>query len=352
MSPGARDLLRPAGDGVPSTVVGRSKRSGSSPTRTYRLGMIRNRGRNLAGVTVDPETAAFNRQLEELLLAYPRVGTIPASEARAEREAGRSAFGPLQISEQAIERNIDTVVGPLRVRCFLPYKADGVYLHIHGGGWVLGGIHHQDPRLEALSVQCNLAVMSVDYRLAPEHPYPAGPDDCEAAALWLVDNAAESFGSDRLFIGGESAGAHLALVTMLRLRDRHQAQPFERANLVYGAFDLRVSASARAWGERLLVLNSPIVEYFYDAYLGEHDRQDPDVSPLLANLGGLPPALFTVGTDDPLYDDTIDMHRRWLEAGNEAELMIYPGGAHGFDAFPIEIARQALGEMYRFLRQP
>ena len=302
-------------------------------------------------MNIDPETAEFNRSLEEILLSFPRVGTISAVEARAEREEGRSAFGPVQLSDRAVEQTIDTATGPIRVRCFLPEQPDGVYLHFHGGGWVMGGIHHQDLRLEALSERCNLAVMSVDYRLAPEHPHPAGPDDCEASALWLVGNAADSFGSERLFIGGESAGAHLSVVTMLRLRDRHQLQPFERANLVYGAFDARLSASARAWGERLLVLNTPIIEYFYDSYLGEHDRTDPEVSPLLADLGGLPPALFTVGTEDPLYDDTIAMHRRWVAAGNEGELKVYPGGAHGFDAFPLEIARQALDEMYRFLRQ-
>jgi acetyl esterase/lipase len=296
------------------------------------------------------ETIEYNRELEVLLSQYPRVDKIPPAQARREREEGRSAFGPLQLSDRAVERNIDTTKGDLRVRCFLPEQPVGAYMHIHGGGWVLGGIHHQDPRLERLSEECNLAVVSIDYRLAPEHPYPAAPDDCEAAALWLVENAESEFGSGRLLIGGESAGAHLSAVTLLRLRDRHGLTPFVGANLVYGAYDLRLSQSCRDWGDRLLVLNTPITDYFVSSFVSADQRDDPDVSPILASdLSNLPPALFTVGTEDPLYDDSTLMYERWLAAGNKAELAVYPGGAHGFDAFPIALAEEALVRMYRFL---
>lgn len=300
---------------------------------------------------MDPSVEAieFNRELERLLSEYPRVDTISPSEARSEREAGRSAFGPLRLSEHAVERTIETGVGDLRLRCFLPDSPRGVYLHIHGGGWVLGGIHHQDPRLQRLSETCDLAVLSVDYRLAPECPYPAAPDDCEAAALWLVENAGDEFGTKRLLIGGESAGAHLSVVTLLRLRDRHGLTPFAGANLVYGAYDLRLSQSCRAWGERLLVLNTPITEYFVRSFVPADRLEDPDVSPILADLAGLPPALFTVGTEDPLFDDTQLMFERWKAAGNKAELAVYQGGAHGFDAFPIALAEEALTRMYDFL---
>jgi acetyl esterase/lipase len=302
---------------------------------------------------VEPSAEAieFNRQLEQLLSEYPRVDTIPAPVARSEREKGRSAFGPLRLSERAVERTIETEVGKLRLRCFLPDNPRGVYLHIHGGGWVLGGIHHQDPRLERLSDTCELAVLSVDYRLAPEFPYPAAPDDCEAAAMWVVENAADEFGTDRLLVGGESAGAHLSVVTLLRLRDRHDLTPFAGANLVYGAYDLRLSQSCRAWGERLLVLNTPITEYFVRSFVPADRLEDPDVSPMLADLTGLPPALFTVGTEDPLFDDTQLMFERWKAAGNNAELAVYPGGAHGFDAFPIALAEEALTRMYGFIER-
>jgi acetyl esterase len=240
-------------------------------------------------------------------------------------------------------------IGPIKGRIFAASDAEAVYLHIHGGGWVLGGVDHQDPRLEALSQTCQVTVVSIDYRLAPESPYPAGLDDCEAAALWLLENGKSEFGSDRLLIGGESAGASLSVGTLLRMRDRHGFRGWLGANLVYGLYDARLTNSARAWGSRLLVLNTPIIEWYIQHYIGESDRGDPFLSPLLADLEGMPPALFTVGTEDPLIDDTLEMHERWLASGNRSELAIYPGGAHGFDAFPIEIGRQALDRMYRFI---
>lgn len=296
---------------------------------------------------MDPETAEFNRRLEELLGEYPHLIDLQPEEARRQREEGRSAFGPVVRSDRATER---TIPGGLKLRVFDAETPAGVYLHIHGGGWVLGSTDHQDPRLDALSTRCNLTVVSVDYRLAPEYPYPAGPDDCEAAALWLVENVRSEFGASTILIGGESAGANLAVVTMLRLRDRHGYSGWAGANLVYGAYDLRLSPSARSWGERLLVLNTPIIKWFVDHYTGGDNLDDPDVSPVLADLHDLPHALFTVGTEDPLLDDTLFMHQLWEQAGNQAILAVYPGGAHGFDAFPIEIGRRALDGMYGFLR--
>jgi acetyl esterase/lipase len=298
---------------------------------------------------VDPEVAEFNARLEELLAGYPRVDTLAPSVARAEREAGNSAFGPLVLSDLAEEERISTQTGPRRIRVFRSQEPRAIYLHIHGGGWTLGGVHHQDPRLAELSQQCSATVISVDYRLAPENPYPAGPDDCEAAALWLMDHASE-YGSERLLIGGESAGAHLSVVTLLRLRDRHGLNPFAGANLLYGAFDLRQTPSVRGWGERLLVLNTPIITWFTDNFVPVDRRDDPDVSPLLADLTGLPPALLTVGTEDPLLDDSLFMYERWRAAGNNADLAVYPGGSHAFDSYPTVIARQALDRIYAFVR--
>ena len=106
----------------------------------------------------------------------------------------------------------------------------GVYLHLHGGGWVLGGADMQDPMLERIADNTGQAVVAVEYRLAPEHTYPAGLDDCEAAAVWVVQNANKEFGTDVLTIGGESAGGHLTAVTILRMRDRHGYTGFRGAN--------------------------------------------------------------------------------------------------------------------------
>ena len=235
-------------------------------------------------------------------------------------------------------------------RVFLPETVQGVYLHLHGGGWVLGRAHHSDVRNERIMQNCGVAIVSVDYRLAPEDPFPAGPDDCEAVAAWLAKNVAAEFGSDKLLIGGESAGGHLAALTLLRLRDRHGFRGFRAANLVYGVFDLSLSPSQARWGERQLVLSTPTMAWFYDHFAPGADRRDPEISPLYANLSGLPPALFTVGTLDMLLDDSLFMHARWQAAGNTAEIAVYPGGVHGFTGFPTSLARAANARQDEFIR--
>lgn len=298
---------------------------------------------------IDAETAAFNEHLEALLATTPSPHTLPPAVTRAARESGAGAFGPIILSDMARERTISGPAGEVPVRVFLPDTVNGVYLHIHGGGWVLGRPHHADPRLERIARACNLAVVSVDYRLAPEHPYPAGPDDCESIAAWLAQNALGEFGTETIVIGGESAGAHLSAVTLLRMRDRHGFSGFAAANLVFGVYDLGMTPSVARWGDRYLLLSGPIMTWFFDCFAPPELRRDPDVSPLYADLCGLPPALFTIGTLDPLLDDTLFMHARWLAAGNQAELAVYPGGVHGFNGFPIELARRANARIDGFL---
>lgn len=250
----------------------------------------------------------------------------------------------------AINRTIAGPAGPLTIRTFVPETVTGVYLFFHGGGWTLGRAHYSDVILEALARSAQIAVVSADYRLAPEDPYPAGPDDCEAAALWLVEHAQSEFGANRLLIGGESAGAHLSVVTLLRLRDKHGVRSFSRANLVYGAYDLAMTPSARRAPDDTLVLPTRAIEWFREQFSILGKEGEPDVSPIWADLRGLPSALFSVGTLDPLLDDTLFMHARWIAAGNRAELAIYPGGVHGFNAFPFALARQANQRVIEFLK--
>jgi acetyl esterase/lipase len=200
----------------------------------------------------------------------------------------------------------------------------------------------------AIAVGTGLVAASVDYRLAPEHPYPAGPDDCEAAARWLVDGGYLELGAPPFFaIGGESAGAHLAVVTLLRLRE---AAAFRAANLVYGAYDLAGTPSRRRFRDAL-ILTGDAMDWFTDNFLPGLDgeqRRAPDISPLYADLG---PAAgcFTVGTLDTLLDDSLFMAARWQAAGNEADLRIYEGGVHGFNAFPTAVAKLANDAQLAFL---
>ena len=245
-------------------------------------------------------------------------------------------------SEMAVDREISGPAGPLRLRTFVPDQVDAVFLHIHGGGFVTGSPEMTDLLHEMLSKELNLAFVSVDYRLAPEHPYPAGPDDCEAAALWLLEHAEREFGSARLLIGGESAGAHLAACTLLRVRDRDAVKRFCGANLVFGIYDLGRTPSQRGVPERPDIITTELIEYFAELFtpdMSAEDRHDPGVSPLYADLHDLPPALFTVGADDHLVDDTLFMAARWQLAGNDAELLVYPEGPHGCIGMPSVIER-------------
>jgi acetyl esterase len=303
---------------------------------------------------IDGETARLNAQMIQLLTGQPDWWVAGAETSRQMRRRGEGPFPAPVMSPRARTLSITGKDGnPIPLRVIAPAEAPrGIYLHIHGGGWVLGGADMQDPMLERLADNTGQAVVSVEYRLAPEHPYPAGPDDCEAAALWLVSNGKREFGTDALTIGGESAGGHLSAVTILRMRDRHGYAGFRGANLVYGAFDLGMTPSQRQFGDTRLILRTIDIQQFGNAFLPTvADRRVPDISPLYAELKGLCPALFSVGTKDALLDDTLFMHGRWVAAGNQAELAIYPGGPHGFTLFPSNLAKTAEARMDAFLKR-
>jgi acetyl esterase len=303
------------------------------------------------------DTRAFNEELERLIATMPSVHTLPVEETRrARREGGGIYPAPVFLAEaRTIE--IEGPGGPLPLRIINRKDGSrGAFLHFHGGGWTLGESDMQDVRLMGLAEATGLAAVSVGYRLAPEHPYPAGPDDCEAAALWLLSpEGKELVGEGPLAIGGDSAGGHLAAVTLLRLRDRHGITgAFSAALFQYGAFDLSMTPSQRMWGERNLVLSGPIIQWFAEQFLPDRDleqRRDPDISPLFADLHDMPPAFFTVGTEDALLDDTLFMEARWRMAGAPTELKVWQEAPHGFLNLPMSVTDAALSAEHDFLRR-
>jgi acetyl esterase/lipase len=304
------------------------------------------------------EARAFNAEISHLLSQRPPVHLLPPEVARAARRDGRSVFPPPEFLPRARDVRAPTRDGEIRLRVVPPERRlTGAYLHMHGGGWVLGCCDEQDGRLAALADATGLCAVSVDYRLAPEYPYPAGPDDCEDVAAWLLERGLDELGiPPRVAVGGESAGAHLAVTTLLRLRDRHgiPGSFFLAANLVYGVYDLSMTPSQRNWGDRELILSTPLMHWFGRAYAGDRpldELRDPDISPLYAELRDMPPALFSVGEHDPLLDDSLFMAARWRAAGNEAELQVWPEAIHGFNAFPLRLAREANASQYDFLRR-
>ena len=266
--------------------------------------------------------------------------------AKALRAQAESPDGPWNLGHKPSERaEIREIAGPggmLPLRILRPAQDPaevlGVMLHLHGGGWFMGSAAMSDGPNEAMADALRVAVVSVEYRLAPEAPYPAAPDDCEAAALWVLGNAQREFGSTSLLVGGESAGGHLAANLLLRLRDRHGYTEARGANLVYGVYDLTGSPS-----------QGPASSYMDMFVPDPRLRRDPDVSPLYADLRGLPPALFSVGSRDSLLDDSLFMYARYAAAGNACELAVCPGAPHGYDAFPIAEGLAARARMHEFL---
>ncbi len=261
---------------------------------------------------------------------------LPVAEVRRAREEGRGIFPAAVPDPDTVATAVDGPAGPVPVRIVVPKtrEARGTFLHIHGGGWIFGQAVEYDVRLRRLAETAGVTTVSIDYRLAPENPFPAPQDDCLAVARALLDGRIEGAPATRCAIGGESAGAHLAVTTLLSLRDEDGARPFAAANLVAGLYDLSMTPSAHRFGEERLIINTRDIAGFVHCAVPEGmDLRDPLVSPLFADLSGLPPARFSVGTEDLLLDDTLFMAARLAAAGNAVEIAVTPGGCHVFEAF-------------------
>ncbi len=299
------------------------------------------------------EQRSYNAGLMETTAAMAGIDTSTAEGLRWLRAAMEPGglFG-MQALEFGSTRAIDGPAGPIPIRVLLPERVDGVYLHYHGGAMTIGSAIGMDHRNWGIATAGNLAVVSVDYRLAPEHPFPAGAEDAEAAAMWLIEHARAEFGTATLVVGGESAGAYLSLLTMVRLRDRlGERPPFSGADLCYGVYDWGGTPSARQQiGKVPYATGDDRNRSYYLPGRTVEQARDPAVSPLWAELAGLPPALITVGTSDWLLDDSLFLAARLEAAGNQVQLAVYPEGPHGIDVCPTELGRLARDRIHAFLR--
>ncbi|MBO4210042.1 alpha/beta hydrolase [Micromonospora echinofusca] len=240
-------------------------------------------------------------------------------------------------------------------RLYLPQPAGSaavpVLLYLHGGGWTTGSAAGWDAPCRRIALVSGWAVLSLDYRLAPEHPYPAAVDDVDAALTWLRGPAAR-YGIDggQVAVGGDSAGAYLATVAAGRARDRHE--PLVCQILVYPALDPGMSSLSYTTMNGYM-LDRTEMEYFWTSFLpGSVDRTDPAVTPLRADLTGLPPALVLTAEYDVLRDEGESYAALLAEAGVPVTATRYCGMVHGFFRRPAlyDAATGAADQVGGFLR--
>lgn len=240
------------------------------------------------------------------------------------------------------------IVDNVPVRILRPVgKPKGVVLDIHGGGWVIGNAQMDDDLNLGMVNACDVAVVSVDYRLAVDTPVEGLMEDCLAAARWLL--CEDEFKQLPVIVVGESAGGHLAAATLLALKQWPELlQRVSGAVLYYGVYDLTGTPSVRNAGPETLLLDGPGM---VDALrmltpdISDDERRQAPLSPMYGDFDGLPPALMFVGELDPLKDDTLLIADRWPQA--EAHLL--PESAHGFIHFPVAMGEAVLAHSRRWI---
>jgi acetyl esterase/lipase len=223
--------------------------------------------------------------------------------------------------------------------------ARAVYLHFHGGAMIGGSAGMMDIPNQMTAREHGVAVVSVEYRKAPEFPWPAGPDDGVAVARELLEKAESEFGTDRLLIGGESAGAYMTAAVALRVRDELVAiDRVDGLNLVFGIYDFGRTPSQRGMrpSDEFDVLSPAAVNLLADCYLPERtdeERRSPEISPAYADLRGLPACFVSVGSCDHLLDDSLLFASRASAAGVAVDLLVLPELPHAFQMFDCGLTR-------------
>ena len=297
---------------------------------------------------VHPEVQAF-------LDAQAQIEAPPITEqtpemAREGYRATAEAIGPGPEMHSVADRTIDGPAGTIALRVYRP-SAEGnlpILIYYHGGGWVIGDLDTHDRACRELAEGSGCLVVSVDYRLAPEAPFPAAVDDCYAALEWVAAHAGELGGdAKRLAVGGDSAGGNLSAVMCLLARDRGGPEIAFQL-LVYPAVDMRFAhASVEENGEGY-VLTKDHMSFFRGHYMPEDaDLEDPRASPLLAESHeGLPPALILTAEFDPLRDEGEAYGAALHAAGVPVEVSRYDGQVHIFFQLTpmLEGARRAMKE--------
>lgn len=299
-------------------------------------------------------------QAEECLNSGLAVGsavvTMTVDEARASTDTHAAAlFGEPQRVEVVIDHRIPGTGGSIPVRIYRPSPEvpllPGV-VYFHGGGWVVGNLDTHDGVCHTLAKRSGCIVVSVDYRLAPEHPFPAAIDDAWAATAWVAQHGPEGIDTERLAVGGDSAGGNLAAACALRARDR--GLPLRFQLLIYPVADCDLDTATYAEYAEGFGLTRDAMRVYWDYYVpSESERDHPDASVLRAeDLAGVPPALVQTAEFDVLRDEGEAYADRLREAGVDVRLTRYDGLIHGYFRMPAVLDRsdEALDEAASALR--
>jgi acetyl esterase len=306
-------------------------------------------------MALDPDMKTLLDQMAAAKLQSFHQMTPTAAREQMKRRV--SAGDPVPVG-RVEDRMIPGPNGEIPIRIYTPDGNGpfGALIYFHGGGWVVGNIEMTDQPCRMITKAAGCVTVSVDYRLAPEHKFPAGPEDCYAATKWVANNAT-ALGCDpsRIAVGGTSAGANLAAAVALMARDR-SAPNVAYQLLVYPATrrELDTPSHKQFASDGYYILSRADMEWFWGHYLAsEADAANPYACPARAkSLAGLPPALVITAEFDPLRDEGESYAARLREEGVATVLKRYDGVTHGFFGMPsaVEKSRVAIAEASAALR--
>ncbi|MGO4713823.1 alpha/beta hydrolase [Bradyrhizobium sp. 2TAF24] len=307
---------------------------------------------------LDPDAAAVLQAFREA--GRPPYETLTPPEARAYYLAARAITNPEPPALASVRTlTIPGPAGPIPARLYTPLalrQSGGLspcLVFFHGGGWVIGDLETHDVVCRTLALEGELMVISVDYRLAPEHKFPAAFDDAVAATRWVAAHARElGIDAARLVVGGDSAGGNLAAAVTLAARE---AGPRLAGQvLIYPATDLGLTSPSHREPETDCLLTHAVMVWFRDHYLNSvAERDDWRASPARAtNLAGLPPAFVVTAGADPLRDEGNAFARQLTEAGIAVTYQTHPGQFHGFITMGkvLPKAQEVLGDIGVWLK--